>query len=116
MGNQPYRALAVASGFFVTVHKRAQALLQLRCTDQDGEWDAFIASVHEQVRLEATTQCEAQTILDPLAPAKSSREYVGKCCIISTYEHMHPTDLANVNILPLAPSSGYVIGHELLGT
>lgn len=45
------------------IKERAQALLQLRCIDQNGDWEAFITSVHEQVSLEALTQCEAQTIL-----------------------------------------------------
>ena len=50
------------------IKERAQALLQLRCTDQNGDWDSFIAYVHQQAALEATRQCEAQTILS-LRPA-----------------------------------------------
>ena len=45
------------------IKERAQALLQLRCIDQNREWELFTAFVHDQVSHEAMTQGEAQRIL-----------------------------------------------------
>jgi hypothetical protein len=50
------------------IKERAQALLQQRCIDQNGEWDAFIEFVHERVSLQAISECEAQTVLSLRPP------------------------------------------------
>jgi hypothetical protein len=37
------------------IKERAEALLQLRCIEINGHWDAFVASVHDQLRRKAAT-------------------------------------------------------------
>lgn len=38
------------------IKERAEALLQLRCIDANGDWDAFVARVHAAMRHAAVTQ------------------------------------------------------------
>lgn len=37
------------------IKERAEALLQLRCIDANGDWDAFVEHVHDKARAEAIT-------------------------------------------------------------
>ena len=36
------------------IKERAEALLQLRCIEINGDWDAFIEFVHDQLQQQAT--------------------------------------------------------------
>lgn len=38
------------------IKERAEALLKLRCIDINGEWDAFIDAVHDQLRATASAE------------------------------------------------------------
>jgi len=50
------------------IRERAEALLQLRCIEINGDWNAFIQYVHEKTHAEAVSRAEPQVILS-LTPA-----------------------------------------------
>ena len=37
------------------IKERVEALIQLRCIEVNGQWDAFVAAVHDQLKAEAAT-------------------------------------------------------------
>lgn len=45
------------------IRERAEALLQLRCIEINGDWAAFIAFVAERLRRESSTNCSAARLL-----------------------------------------------------
>ncbi len=45
------------------IKERAEALLQLRCIEINGDWDAFVAFVHDKLKEKATCDMKLQTLL-----------------------------------------------------
>jgi hypothetical protein len=45
------------------IKERAEALLQLRCIEINGDWDSFVAFVHQKLRAKATRDMELQALM-----------------------------------------------------
>ena len=50
------------------IKERLEALVQLRCIELNGQWDAFIAAVHDRLKAEAT-QSGRRSRLQSKSPA-----------------------------------------------
>lgn len=47
------------------IKERAEALLQLRCIEINGDWDSFVAFVHDKLQEKSTRDNELQALLTP---------------------------------------------------
>jgi hypothetical protein len=63
------------------IKERVEALVQLRCIEINGHWDAFVAAVHDRLRADATatgTRPRLQSQSAAPLPAIVERPAVGE--------------------------------------
>jgi len=85
------------------IKERAEALLQLRCIDANGDWQTFVDRVHEQARHRATSTGDRIRLQQrtPAVPADHrDRSRICRGCV--TREDLHPIDKP-LALLPRLP-------------